>query len=116
MAVVGTGFLVGKVIVTWLLGKVRELYVLDRGSDFGVLKNMDLIISGVGKAGLIKPEMLKSGALLIDFGYDNGRGDFDAASLSSPTYNLKPITYTPVPSGTGPILVAKIFENFYSLN
>lgn len=113
-AVVGAGFLVGQPIATWLKGKVKELYVLDKGSDFGVLKNADLVISGVGKAGLIKSEMLKSGALVIDFGYDNGKGDFDLQPLTTSDKPL--VSYTPTPGGTGPILVAKLLENFYKLN
>jgi methylenetetrahydrofolate dehydrogenase (NADP+)/methenyltetrahydrofolate cyclohydrolase len=113
VAVVGAGFLVGKVIVTWLLGKVRELYVLDRGSDFKILKEVDIVITGVGEAGLINVSMLKPGALVIDFGYDRGRGDFDSERSQT---NNGSLAFTPTPGGTGPILVLKIFENFYSLN
>lgn len=113
VAVVGAGFLVGKVIATWLLGKVRELYVLDKGSDFRILKEVDIVISGVGEAGLINASMLKPGALIIDFGYDRGRGDFDSEKLR---VEAGPLAFTPTPGGTGPILVAKLFENFYKLN
>ncbi|KKU94470.1 MAG: Bifunctional protein FolD [Candidatus Jorgensenbacteria bacterium GW2011_GWA1_48_13] len=117
VAVVGLGFLIGKPVAEWLKGKCSELYSLDSSNDLGILKQADLVISGVGKAGFIKPEILKDGATVIDFGYDfkDGKisGDFDADST---TYNLQPITYTPTPGGTGPILVAKLFENFYKLN
>jgi len=117
--VVGRGFLVGKPIATWLTDKVSELYVLGSKSDLGVLKQADLVISGVGKAGLIKPEMLKQGAGVIDFGYDtvNGKisGDFDVSQLANqPTSKLS--FYTPTPGGTGPILVAELFSNFFILN
>lgn len=119
VAVVGCGFLVGKPIATWLIGQAREIYVLDEGSDLFLLKQADLVISGVGRAGLIKPEMLKDGASVIDFGYDanvNGGviGDFDVSNLQPTTDNLK--FYTPTPGGTGPILVAQLMENFYILN
>ncbi len=130
VAVVGLGFLVGKPIATWLIGKTKEIYLLDEGSDFGILKQADLVISGVGKAGLIKPEMLKDGASIIDFGYNMENvtsdtrqknslvkkilGDFDVSSLSMSPVALN--FYTPTPNGTGPILVAKLFENFYGLN
>lgn len=132
VAIVGLGPLVGKPISTWLMRKVKGLHLLHRGSDFSLLKNADLVITGVGKAGLIKPEMLKSGAGVIDFGYDTAPapsqtnadltqtdaekgklvGDLDVSSslLSSLSF------YTPTPGGTGPILVAKVFENFYKLN
>ncbi len=119
IAVVGLGFLIGKPISVWLKGKCAEIYLLDKGSDFSILKNADLVISGVGKAGLIKPEMLKDNAGIIDFGYstdENGKisGDFDTNSLMDSGYSLS--FYTPTPGGTGPILAAKIFENFYTLN
>ncbi|MFH1161741.1 MAG: bifunctional 5,10-methylenetetrahydrofolate dehydrogenase/5,10-methenyltetrahydrofolate cyclohydrolase [Candidatus Jorgensenbacteria bacterium] len=112
VAVVGLGFLVGKPIATWLAGKCAEIFALDLGSDFNILKDADVVISGAGKAGILKPEMLKNDALVIDFGYSfvDGKisGDFDASSSSS-------LAYTPTPGGTGPILVAKLFENFYKL-
>lgn len=129
IAVVGLGFLVGRPIALWLMKKCRELYLLDKGSDFKILKQADLVITATGHAGLIKPEMLKENAGIIDFGYsvenvnsdaqqENGdikiRGDFDLNSLSKSRAALN--FYTPVPGGTGPILVAKIFENFYRLN
>lgn len=116
IAVVGLGFLVGKPIATWLMAKCSEIYLLDEGSDFEILKQADLVISGVGKARIIKPEMLKDGAMVIDFGYsidEIGKihGDFDSSEIKNG--NLR---YTHTPGGTGSILVAKIFENFYNLN
>jgi len=127
VAVVGLGFLVGKPISHWLMGKCPEIYLLDKGSDLKILKEVDVVISGVGKANLIKPEMLKNNALVIDFGYslENGKikGDFEATQIPASNFQLPNskfqipnFSYTPTPGGTGPILVAKIFENFYKLN
>lgn len=119
VAVVGLGLLIGKPIANFLMGKTEELYLLHEASDLSILKDVDLVISGVGVAGLIKPAMLKNGAGIIDFGYGlsaDGKisGDFDSASLVVSGKSL--VFYTPTPGGTGPILVAKIFENFYKLN
>jgi len=116
VAVVGLGALVGKPISLWLMGRCKEVYSLDKGSDLSDLGGADLVISGVGKANLIKPESLKEGAGVIDFGYyyfEDGRlsGDLDTGG------NLERLSfYTPTPGGTGPILVAKLIENFYKLN
>ncbi|MDP3953294.1 MAG: bifunctional methylenetetrahydrofolate dehydrogenase/methenyltetrahydrofolate cyclohydrolase, partial [bacterium] len=94
----------------------KEIYLMDRGSDLADLKNADLVISGVGEANLIKSDLLKEGAGVIDFGYyyfEDGRlaGDLDMGS------DLEKLSfYTPTPGGTGPILVAKLIENFYKLN
>ncbi len=130
VAVVGAGFLIGKPIAIWLINnpegiQVKELKIFEKGSDLNDLKNYDLVISGVGKAGLIKPEILKPDAGIIDFGYSicksqnaNNKalilGDFDSKRLAISDSRLA--FYTPTPGGTGPILIAKIFENFYKLN
>lgn len=120
VAVVGAGFLTGKPIATWLMNKVKKLSIFEKGSDLTELKNYDLIITGVGQAELIKPEMLKEGAGIIDFGYsinENKKisGDLKTNQLTNQLTNRLNF-YTPIPGGTGPILVAKIFENFYKLN
>lgn len=121
IAVVGAGFLVGKPIAVWFMNqKVKELKIFEKDSNLLDLKNYDLVISGVGKVGLIKLEMLKDGASIIDFGYsinENGKisGDFEINQLINQLTNQSSF-YTPTPGGTGPILVAKVFENFYNLN
>lgn len=115
VAVIGKGILVGKPVAKWLEGKCRKLIILDSKSDLNELREADLVISGAGRAGLIKPEILKTGAGVIDFGFSiiDGKisGDLDTSgSLSELSF------YTPTPGGTGPILVAEIFKNFYKLN
>jgi methylenetetrahydrofolate dehydrogenase (NADP+)/methenyltetrahydrofolate cyclohydrolase len=114
IAVVGLGFLVGKPISEWLKGKCAEIYLLDIGSDLDILKNADVAILGTGKAGLIKPKMVKENAFVIDFGYSNENDDKIRGDFEPPASETN-ITYTPTPGGTGPILVAKLFENFYRL-
>lgn len=113
IAVVGRGFLVGKPIIEWLESIKKPFKLFHSKSGLEGLKGADLVITGVGKAGLIKPKMLKSGAAVIDFGYDiiDGKikGDFQ------PSEDF-PGWYMPTPGGTGPILVAEIFKNFYKLN
>ncbi len=114
VAVVGLGLLVGRPIANWVMRKAKETILLRSSSDLSLLKNTDLVITGAGKAHLIKPEMLKNGASVIDFGYDSMLGDFDATELTPDDSSIA--FYTPTPGGTGPILVAKLFENFYKLN
>jgi methylenetetrahydrofolate dehydrogenase (NADP+)/methenyltetrahydrofolate cyclohydrolase len=119
VAVVGLGFLVGKPVAQWLKGKVKAPILLDIGDNLARLKDADIVILGAGKAGLVAPAMLKPGTLVIDFGCSRGadeklHGDFSPSRASLATsYKLR---YTPTPGGTGPILVAKLFENFYALN
>lgn len=118
VGVVGRGLLVGRPIAEWLSGKCREVIIFHTKTDLSRIKDCDLVICGAGKAGLIKPDMLKSNAGLIDFGFDmvNGKisGDLDTSNPLPPTSNLS--FYTPTPGGTGPVLVAELFKNFYHIN
>jgi methylenetetrahydrofolate dehydrogenase (NADP+)/methenyltetrahydrofolate cyclohydrolase len=114
-AVIGRGILVGRPISLWLQDRVAELAVFSSQTENlkEKLKDFDIIISGAGKANLFSAEDAKKNALIIDFGYDfkDGKifGDFNPENADS-------VSYTPTPGGTGPILVAKLFENFYELN
>lgn len=110
VAVVGLGLLIGRPVAHWIMRRAKETILLRSTSDLGILQKADIVIAGAGKAGLIKQEMLKKDATIIDFGYDGGKGDFDAAGASAE------FAYTPTPGGSGPVLVAKLFENFYKLN
>jgi methylenetetrahydrofolate dehydrogenase (NADP+)/methenyltetrahydrofolate cyclohydrolase len=117
VAVVGLGLLVGRPIATWIMHRAKETMLIHSGSDFALLAKADLVIAGVGSRGLINASMIKPGAGIIDFGYDQGKGDFDPAQKGLPyDVGVMPSFYTPTPGGTGPILVAKLFENFYQLN
>jgi len=114
VAVVGQGFLVGRPISVYCMGQVPRVLAFDKGDDLSVLKGSDVVVLGTGEKGLIKGSMVADGALVVDFGYGVGSdgvvgGDFD------PRGGGDGIVYTPTPGGTGPILVAKLFENFYQL-
>lgn len=118
VAVIGKGLLIGAPISNWLKNQCAELLVFDRVTGLQDLSRADLIISGVGQSGLIKSEEIKPGAGIIDFGYSltaQGKisGDFDVSSLSG---EKRIVWYTPTPHGTGPILVAELFKNFFDLN
>lgn len=115
---VGAGFLIGKPVGFWLQNRVGELVVLDATvRDLAAkLGDADIVVCGAGQAHLFTAEHLKPGALVIDFGFnrdDAGKitGDFDPAGADE-----KGIRYTKTPGGTGPLLVAKLYENFYTLN
>ncbi len=110
VAIVGVGLLIGRPIANWAMRRAKETILLRSTSGLSILNKADIIITGAGKAGLIHQEMLKENATVIDFGYDGGQGDFDATGV------FRELAHTPTPGGTGPILVAKLFENFYKLN
>ncbi|TCS96381.1 bifunctional methylenetetrahydrofolate dehydrogenase/methenyltetrahydrofolate cyclohydrolase FolD [Hazenella coriacea] len=74
-------------------------------------RQADIIIAAVGKVDLIKPEHVKSGAVVIDVGMNRNAegklcGDVDFA-------NVAPLTsaITPVPGGVGPMTIAMLLHN-----
>ncbi len=80
-----------------------------------VTKNADIIISAAGVPKLIKKDHIKKDAIIFDIGInrlDDGKivGDVDFD-------NIKDIAsmITPVPGGVGPMTVAMLMENCYSL-
>lgn len=116
IVVVGNGKLVGQPVSIWLTQEGYEVEVIDidtKNSD-AILREADIIISGVGKLGLITPDKIKNGVVLIDAGTSesNGRlaGDADPACAS------KCSLFTPVPGGVGPITVVMLFRNLLELN
>ncbi len=71
----------------------------------------DLIFSAVGKAGQLKSEMVKDGAVVVDLGInptEDGSvvGDADLGSFID-----RDIRITPTPGGTGPVTVSSMFLN-----
>jgi len=77
------------------------------------IKEADVLISVCGCPQMIKGEMIKEGAILVDAGvtrYHDGKvaGDVDAKSVESRAAFL-----TPVPGGLGPLTVALLLRNVY---
>lgn len=116
VAVVGYGQLVGQPVTKWLreAGVEFALITTENKNPEKILRNADVIISGVGKPWLIKLKMIKEGCAIIDAGTSESggvlKGDVDPACAS------KCSLFTPVPGGLGPIAVAMLFRNLLALN
>ncbi len=110
IVLVGQGFLVGGPIGAWLRneGILYEVVDIDTEDPQAIMSRADLVISGVGKTGVVDPATLPDGAALIDFGVPP---DADQDALKADEARLRFHTLTP--GGTGPILVAMLFKNLY---
>ena len=112
--VIGRGRLVGEPIARWLeqQGALVTIFTKEDG-DLNELKNAEIIVSGAGQGGIIKPEHLMPGVVLIDAGTSESGGsivgdaDPSCADIAS--------VFTPVPGGVGPVAVACLFKNVASL-
>lgn len=113
--VIGEGWLVGAPAATWLKQQGATVTTTNSKTDnlASILTDADIIISGAGVPGLIKPEMLKEGAVLIDASTSESNGLI--AGDADPSCAAKCSLFTPVPGGVGPIAVACLFANAVTL-
>lgn len=113
--VIGYGKLVGMPVEKWLLSHGANVRVItrDSGELSTLLHTADIIVSGAGSPGLVKPEMLKSGVVLIDAGTSESNGAL--VGDMDPACEAVASVFTPVPGGVGPIAVACLFRNAATL-
>lgn len=111
--VVGSGRLVGKPSAKLFEELGASVTVLERGDSLDALKDADIVVLGAGEQGIVQPEHLKEGVVLIDAGTseDGGKVKGDADPACADVASI----FTPVPGGVGPIAVAMIFKNLFDL-
>ena len=113
VCVVGASNIVGKPMASLLLNAdatVTVTHIFTKDLKSHTLK-ADIIIVGVGVAGLIKADMVKDGAIVIDIGInriEDGSlvGDVDFKNVSPKCSYI-----TPVPGGVGPMTIAMLLSN-----
>ena len=72
-------------------------------------RRADVLVSAVGKAGFVTPEMVKPGAIVIDVGIN--RVDGKVCGDVTPEVREVAGYMTPVPGGVGPMTIAMLLEN-----
>lgn len=109
---VGRGKLVGAPLEKMLRNSGYNVAVVDRDVEnlTAQTKDADIVITATGSPSIIKPEMIKQGAIVVDAGTssEDGRtvGDLDPA-----IYERDDLTITPVKGGVGPLTVCALFDN-----
>ena len=112
IVVLGQGKLVGKPLTALLISRGFDPVVITNNTENKkeIIKDADLIISGIGKGKYITGNMLKEEVVLIDAGTsesDSGIvGDIDLVSVKN-----KASFISPVPGGVGPVTVAMLLKN-----
>lgn len=71
----------------------------------------DILISAVGKPGLVKGEWIKPGATVIDVGINRLSDGTITGDVEFETAKKKAAWITPVPGGVGPMTVATLLTN-----
>jgi methylenetetrahydrofolate dehydrogenase (NADP+)/methenyltetrahydrofolate cyclohydrolase len=110
--VVGRSDLVGKPVALLLLQRnatVTLCHSRTRGLA-DVCARADVLIAAAGAPGLIGPEHVKPGAVVIDVGISRGeeglRGDVQFEAVAE-----RAAVITPVPGGVGPMTIAMLLQN-----
>ena len=111
--VVGRSNIVGKPMGLLLLGADCTVTTChSRTVDLAkYTREADILVAAVGKSKLIKGDMVKDGAVIIDVGMnrdENGKltGDVDYAECEP-----KASYITPVPGGVGPMTITMLLQN-----
>jgi methylenetetrahydrofolate dehydrogenase (NADP+) / methenyltetrahydrofolate cyclohydrolase len=110
--VVGRSDLVGKPLAALLLAAHATVTVChSRTRDLAeVCRRADVLVAAVGRAGLVRGDWVKEGAVVIDVGTNRtesgltGDVEFEAAAERARLI-------TPVPGGVGPMTIAMLLRN-----
>ena len=113
VVVVGASNIVGKPVAMMLMQKDATVCICHKYTrDLGVFTLMaDILVVAAGVPNLIVPQMVRTGAVVIDVGINrlaDGRivGDVDFAGVAA-----KASLISPVPGGVGPMTVTMLLYN-----
>lgn len=111
--VIGRSHIVGQPVSKLLIQQNATVTILHSRSQniHEHLKNADVIVSAVGRPGMVKKEDVKEGAVVIDVGNtpdENGKlkGDVEYDEVSEVAGAI-----TPVPGGVGPMTITMVLNN-----
>ena len=110
VAIVGRGRLVGAPLEKMWLKSGVDVMVFEKGDDLSQLINYDIIVSATGVPGLIKSQMVKAKAVVIDAGTASENGKI-VGDVSEEVRQRNDVIITPKKGGVGPLTVSALFDN-----
>lgn len=111
--IIGASNIVGRPMALELLMTGATVTVCHSGTlDISRhIKQADILISAVGKPGLIKGEWIKEGATAIDIGITRLADGSLTGDIEFAAAKERAAWITPVPGGVGPMTVAVLLQN-----
>ncbi len=112
IVVLGNGELVGRPVSALLKSLGFEVNTITRNTENKemILKNADVVISGMGNGKYINSLMIKENAIIVDAGTSESGsgivGDVDIESIKDMQGFI-----SPVPGGVGPVTIAMLLQN-----
>jgi methylenetetrahydrofolate dehydrogenase (NADP+)/methenyltetrahydrofolate cyclohydrolase len=109
--VVGRSNIVGKPMALLLLAENATVTVChSRTRDLGaVVREADVVVAAVGRAGMVTRDMVKKGAAVVDVGINR----VDGKVVGDVAEDVREVAghLTPVPGGVGPMTIASLLRN-----
>lgn len=111
--IVGRSNIVGKPLALMLLNRHATVTVCHtRTRDLaGVARRADILVAAAGKAEMVRGEMVKEGAVVIDVGINRGADGKLVGDVAFAEAAAKASYITPVPGGVGPMTIAMLLRN-----
>lgn len=104
-----------------IVGKPQALLMLQKDATVTIChsktpdmadqcRRADILVCAVGKTGLVTPDMVKEGAVIVDVAMNRDENGKLCGDCCRTTYE-KAAAFTPVPGGVGPMTRAMLMEN-----
>lgn len=113
VVLVGRGRLVGAPLERELKASGITVVSVDKDTkdSASIISDADVIISAAGSPGILKSDMIKHGAVVVDAGVAGEQGK-TSGDLDPAIYETRDdLTLTPRKGGVGPLTVCALFEN-----
>lgn len=109
---IGNGKLVGAPLAKILNNQGQDVTVINRSTTnlAEITKQADIIITATGSPAILYPDMIKSGAVIVDAGVASEDGK-TVGDLHASVYERDDLILTPPKGGVGPLTVCALFEN-----
>jgi len=111
--VVGRSNIVGKPVALMLLERHATVTICHSrtASLRDEVSRADILVVAIGKAGLVRGEWIKPGAVVIDVGVNRLPSGKLAGDVEFETAKERASAITPVPGGVGPMTICMLLYN-----
>ncbi len=112
VTVVGQGRVVGKPLADLIEQSGTKVVRCDISTtDLGAkTREADILVSATGQADLIRADIVKPDAVIVDAGTTEVNGNL-VGDVDHSLYEIESLKVTPVPGGVGPMTVAVLFDH-----
>jgi methylenetetrahydrofolate dehydrogenase (NADP+)/methenyltetrahydrofolate cyclohydrolase len=112
ICIVGNGRLVGAPLNRMWINSNLQPIVVDSNTPNKdeVIANADVIVTAVGKPGIITADLVKLDAVVVDAGVASENGVLKG-DVTDDVYEREDVTMTPKKGGVGPLTVCALFDN-----